>query len=65
MATYTVTGRSGGGTSLIQIHIAGIYQDEEVVPELDVIASVKAYVVTLPGVVQAVAQKQELVTTNV
>jgi hypothetical protein len=65
MATYQVTGRSQNGTPLISVHIDAINQDSPIVSELEVVAGVKAYLLTLSGVVQAVAQKQEIVTTNV
>lgn len=64
MATYTITGKTAAGTTLIQLHVDGIYQDDPIVPELDVIEGVRAYLETLPGVGQTTAQKQELVTTN-
>jgi len=63
VATYMVTGKTLGGTSLISVRIDAIDQDDQIVPELDVIAGVRAYLMTLPGVGQTTAQKQELVTT--
>jgi hypothetical protein len=63
MATYMVTGKTLGGTSLISVRIDAIDQDDQIVSELDVIEGIRAYLMTLPGVGQTAAQKQELVTT--
>lgn len=65
MATYQVTGRKSSGAAVLSIHIDAIDQDEVVVGEQDVVDMVKAYLLTVPGVVTTVAQKNEYVTTYV
>lgn len=65
MATYLISGRKSGGATVLAIHLDGIDQDETVVDELDVVNAVKAYLMTVPGVVSTLAQKNEYVTTYV
>ncbi len=65
MATYLVTGKTATGTPLINVNIAGIDQDEEVVPELNVVHAMRDFLVTVPGIAQATCQKSEQITTQV
>lgn len=65
MATYLITGKTPTGTRLINVNIAGIDQDEEVVPELDVVHAVRDFLLTVPGIGQATCLKSEQITTQV
>lgn len=65
MASYLVMGRTAQGTTPLTIHVDAINQDEPVVAELDVVNAVKAYLLTVPGIIATVAQKTESVTTLV
>lgn len=65
MASYLIMGRSVTSAPVLSIHVDAINQDEQVVSEIDVVNAVKAYLMTVPGVTQTVAQKGEWVTTNV
>ena len=65
MATYLITGKTAGGSPLVNVNIANIDQDEQVVDELAVVAAVKAFLQTVPGIGQATALKFEQITTQV
>lgn len=65
MATYLITGMTTSGARLINVNIAGIDQDEQVVEELDVVHAVRDFLVTVPGISQATCLKFEQVTTQV
>lgn len=65
MATYLISGKKTGGATVLAIHLDGVDQDDAVVDELDVVNAIKAYLMTVPGVVTTVAQKNEYVTTYV
>ncbi len=65
MATYLITGKSAQGARLVNVLIAGIDQDEEVVGEIAVVHAVRDFLTTVPGIAQATCQKSEQVTTQV
>lgn len=65
MATYVVTGRTAQGAPQVSVNIAAIDQEEEVVAELDIVAALKAFLLTVPGIGQATALKHEQITTSV
>lgn len=65
MATYLITGKTATGTPLINVNIAGIDQDEQVVPELDVVHAVRNFLASMPGIAQATCLRFEQVTTQV
>lgn len=65
VATYLITGKTATGARLINVNIAGIDQDEEIVEEVDVVHAVRDFLQTLPGITQATCLKFEQVTTQV
>ncbi|MFJ4624218.1 hypothetical protein [Streptomyces sp. NPDC088812] len=65
MATYLISGRKSGGSTVLAVHLDGIDQDDVVVDEVDVVNAIKAYLMTVPGVTSTIAQKNEYVTTYV
>jgi hypothetical protein len=65
MANYVITGKNGSGESVVAVQISAISQEGTVVPELDVVNAVRAFIGTVPGIGSVVAQKFEQVITNV
>lgn len=65
MASYLITGRTAGGAQPLSIHVDAINQEDPIVEEMAVINAVKAFVMTVPGVITTVTQKTESVTTIV
>ena len=65
MANYVITGRNGSGDSVVSVQIASISQEGTVVPELDVVNAVRAFLGTVSGIGSVGAQKFEQVITNV
>jgi hypothetical protein len=65
MASYLIIGRTTGGSQILSVHIDAINQDEQVVPEMDVINAMKAFMLTVPGLTGTITQRTESVTTIV
>ena len=65
MASYLIMGRNSGGSTVLSVHIDAVNQDDPIIPEMDVINSMKAFVLSAPGVVATVTQRTESVTTLV
>lgn len=65
MATYLITGRTTGGESLVSVSISGIQQEQQLVPEIDVVNTVRSFLAGVSGVQVVVAQKYEQVITVV
>ena len=65
MPSYVITAKNSNGEPQVSVQISAISQEGTVVPELDVVDSVRNLLSGVSGVVSVVAQKYEQVITNV
>lgn len=63
MPTYVVTGKNVSGEQVVSVNISGINQEPTVVPEIDVVNAVRAFLAGTAGVNSVVAQRYEQVIT--
>ena len=63
MPTYLITGKNGSGEPMVQVNIAAINQEQQVVAEIDVVNAVRTFLASVDGVGSVVAQRYEQVIT--
>lgn len=63
MPNYVITAKSQGGEPMVSVNIAAINQEQQVVPEVDVVDAVRTFLASVAGVGSVVAQKYEQVIT--
>lgn len=63
MPNYVITGKNRSGEPLVSVNIAAINQEQQVVPEVDVVNAVRLFLASVDGVSSVMAQKYEQIIT--
>jgi len=63
LPNYVITAKNPSGAPLVSVNIAAINQEQQVVPEVDVVNAVRTFLASVDGVGSVVAQKYEQVIT--